>query len=635
MAKNTNKGAQRLPQPSRPVAAPKPKLSQLVKIPELPNLDLPEWLNSFKTQAIIVGFLAIALYCNTFQHEYALDDTIVIAKNEYVYEGFAGLKDIFTRDGYDSYYKQFNSSNQLAGGRYRPLSFATFAIEQQFLGPIPASKVDSVVQHAGEGGPQEKKLISDMHVRHVLNVLWYTLAVIALLYFLRKVVFKTSPVMALIAAIIFTIHPLHTEVVANVKSRDEILSILFMSLTFIYAFRYEEEKAQGRKWLIVALSCFMLAFLSKEYAVGLMILLPLAFYLFKGYDVPKSIMACVPYFIVTGVYMVIRKMIVAPMSEDSVNDILNNPYALATDAERVATQISTTLNYLKLLIFPHPLSADYSYNTIPYKEFSHPQVLISLAVHIGLIVAFVKLLKQRHVLSFAIAFYMINILLICNLIFNIGGTMGERLCFHSSAGFAMAVAYLLVAGAAKLQSEMSRKALVGVCTVAIIGLCSYKTIDRNRYWKNDQTLFFEDIKVAPNSVLVNADVASSYINLSENEKTEWQRQHSIHTGLKYFAKAIEINPSFVSGYANSGMAYFKLKKPDSAFYSFSKVAELYPRYPRLGEMFYNVGVNFYLEKRYSEAIKSWNICLRMDITPQIRAQAQNALQVLANQGITR
>ena len=55
----------------------------------------------------------------------AHDDGIVIVKNEYVQEGFAGLKGIFTKDAYDSYYRQLNTINQLSGGRYRPLSVST------------------------------------------------------------------------------------------------------------------------------------------------------------------------------------------------------------------------------------------------------------------------------------------------------------------------------------------------------------------------------------------------------------------------------------------------------------------------------------------------------------------------------
>jgi hypothetical protein len=68
-------------------------------------------------QAVIIALLAIAFYWNTFKHEYALDDTVVILKNEYVHQGFAGIPDILTKDAYFSYYEQLKSSNQLSGGR--------------------------------------------------------------------------------------------------------------------------------------------------------------------------------------------------------------------------------------------------------------------------------------------------------------------------------------------------------------------------------------------------------------------------------------------------------------------------------------------------------------------------------------
>jgi PAS domain S-box-containing protein len=83
---------------------------------------------------IIIMLFSIALYANTFKHQYALDDEIVISKNEYVLRGIAGIPDIFSKDLFDSFYKQMNTTAQLAGGRYRPLAVATFAIEQEFIG---------------------------------------------------------------------------------------------------------------------------------------------------------------------------------------------------------------------------------------------------------------------------------------------------------------------------------------------------------------------------------------------------------------------------------------------------------------------------------------------------------------------
>ncbi len=259
-----------------------------------------------------------------------------------------------------------------------------------------------------------------------------------------------------------------------------------------------------------------------------------------------------------------------------------------------------------------------------------------MIVHAVIIRYFFYYLKRRHVLAFAIAFYLVNVLLICNIIFNIGGTMGERLIYHSSVGFAIAVAYFLYMGSEKIKSAATgRMALAGVMVV-LIGLCGYKTIDRNHYWKNDQTLFFEDIKVQPNSVLVNADVASSYVNRADLETDEKKKEEDIRTGIKYFSKAIQINPKFVSGYLNRGMAYFKLKQPDSSIVNLDSVRILYPRYPKLDEMYFNVGVNFYMNKKYPEAIRTWQVCKSIAVpNSPIWVNAQNALAVMVKEGHMR
>lgn len=76
----------------------------------------------------------LVLYANTFHHSYAMDDELVILKNLNVQKGLAGLKDIFTTDAYQGYYDMMGAASPLAGGRYRPLSIATFAIEQEIFG---------------------------------------------------------------------------------------------------------------------------------------------------------------------------------------------------------------------------------------------------------------------------------------------------------------------------------------------------------------------------------------------------------------------------------------------------------------------------------------------------------------------
>lgn len=632
MAKKTNTPVKKpvQPQPVRPAAAQ----AALPVREQVKDPNIPAWLYDFKIQAIVACVLALVLYFNTFKHEYALDDTIVIVKNEYVHEGFKGIDDIFTKDAFDSYYRQFNSSNQLSGGRYRPLSIATFAIEQQFFGSVPPEKVDSVLERGLSyemKSPAEQWFLRNMHIRHVFNVLWYMGCIVVLLYFLRYIVFKENHIMALIAVILFTAHPIHTEVIANVKSRDEIMSLLLICSTFIFAFKYHEHKKTS--YLAAAMVSMFLAFLAKEYAITLLLLLPLAFYVFNGFSIGKCFTAMFPYFGVVAAYLAMRFSIVGKKNESSDNDLLNNPYANADETEQLATKISTSLNYLKLLIFPHPLSSDYSYNTIPYKNFAHPQVWASLGIHGAMFWQMFKLFTKRHVLSFALAFYLINLLIVSNLIFNLGGTMGERLVFHSSVGFCIIVAYFLYKAMEKIKPAATGRLAVMGCVMLITVLYGFKTIDRNKAWKNDETLFFEDIKTTPNSVLVNSNVASSYINMAEANKDSVKKMEALRMGIKYYNKVLEIHPTFVSGFMNRGVAYLKLGMPDSAKANYDMAMKLYPNYPKLFEVYYNLGVCYYLNGRIQDAIAIWQQVMRMNPQYVLAQQSINTATMQLQQAM--
>ena len=597
----------------------------------------------FKVQAVIIAVLAFVFYFNSFFNEYAHDDGIVIVKNEYVQEGFSGIPKILTRDAYDSYYRQLNTTNQLHGGRYRPLSIVTFAIEQQFFGAVQQDQLDSVLKQNiayGVRGPQEQKLVNNMHVRHIINVLWYILSVIAFLYLLRYIVFKTNPMMAFIAAIIFTIHPIHTEVVANVKSRDEIMSLLFICLTFIFTFKYQEDKKI--KMLIAALLSYFLAFLSKEYAITLVALLPLSLYIFNRYSIKDSIKAFLPFIAVIIVYLVLRSQTAVEASSGSDNEVLNNPYLFATSAEKLATEISTSLNYLKLLIFPHPLSADYSYNSIPYVDFSNPMVWLSLIVHGGMVVAMFMLFPRRQslpslpsisaiptaavdfrgVLCFAIAFYLLHLALVCNIFFDIGATMGERLIYHSSVGFAIAAAYFVCIAADKINDKaMAQKSLAGFMVVLIV-LSGYKTITRNADWKNDSALFSADIKTVPNSVLVCANVGASDITLADYAKNGKEKNELLTTAVSLLNHALSIHHKFVAAYLNRGIAYYKLGRIDEAKANIDSVKLLYPSYPTLPAMYKLIG-DYYMKNgwdsygkygKYAEAIIEFKKGIAIDPT---------------------
>src|SRR5262245_18156818 len=154
--------------------------------------------------------LAFVLYGNTVGHRYALDDTVVLTRNAYVKAGLAGLPDIFTHDALAGT-EILSHTGLTEGGRYRPLSMAMFAVEYQLFGLSP--------------GPS-----------HLINVLLFGLTGAALFALFRRLPLERAsgpwPWLATAATLLFLAHPIHTEVVANIKGRDELLALLLSLAAF-------------------------------------------------------------------------------------------------------------------------------------------------------------------------------------------------------------------------------------------------------------------------------------------------------------------------------------------------------------------------------------------------------------------
>ena len=334
-------------------------------------------------------------------------------------------------------------------------------------------------------------------------------------------------------------------------------------------------------------------------------------------------------------------------------EILNNPYLLATQQEQWATKLFVLLKYFGLCWFPHPLSSDYSFNSILFRTFKSWDTLLSLALHIGLLYAGVKLVLKKHILGFAIAVYFAFLLMIGNILMDIGATMGERLLFHSTIGFVIALAWMILKGFEKLPASMSltlkRVAFLSLVTVMTF-LYGCKTWERNWDWKNDITLFLKDVETMPNSVLVLGNAGARYIDLASTKtyvsnphdtslvqlkdlskqpgeedsditKTLKPKFGSIETyhvdsvdkvafnkkriaflekGLKYLKHAIELHPRYVNGYLNLGLGSYQLGRDRDALFYWKQAEALYPNNPYL-KNYYIVFYNDLLNRGYQKA----------------------------------
>ena len=541
-------------------------------------------LRSFKIQAVILAILCLVLYGNTFSHESAFDDRMAIVDNEYVQQGVTGIPATLTSDAYESYLTGKGGGNQLSGGRYRPLSLITFAIEQQILGTVTDSETPAA---------REERVAQEMHPRHVVNMLLYLLSVIALLYLFREVYFRDNYIVAFIAALLFAVHPIHTEVVANVKSRDEILSVLFITLTLILVHRYQV--AGKMKYLWLGLVSFFLALLSKEYAVSVLVLIPLQLWVFTSRSAKECINKSLPFLLPFALYLLLRFSAVSDPAPGAAQNVLNNPYLYAMPGQKVASELAVLLRYIELLFFPNPLSADYSYRAIPYVSFANPVVWLSLTVNGSLVAAMSLLIGRKHVLGLALAFYFIHLAIVSNIFFNVGAPMGERLIYHSSIGFCMVVAWLLYKGFEKLNSPSMLNWGLGVVVALLVSVSALATISRNNDWKNDATLFLADVEKVPNSLLANNNAAAacmSYAKLAGDgpERTAW-----FEKAIAFYSHALSVDSSYTIALLNRGLCYYNLHYPAKALPDWLKVRQYNPGQQNL-EKYMAIAANFFMVK---------------------------------------
>ncbi len=579
----------------------------------LPELHENGWLflKSYVFQAIVIAVIGIVFYGSTVKNQYALDDDIIMKQNMYVQKGFSGIDEILANDAYKSYYESMGVEQQLSGGRYRPLSIVTFAIEQQIFGETYGDRYTEVrdslfdLQKKGindlvtnrltvEKNELDKKIketnmeIAD--VRHGFQVFWYIIALLVLLWLFREHIFRSNADIAFLTVLLFAIHPIHTEVVANVKSRDEIFSILFIGLTFIFFFRYDLKKK--RKDLLWAMSCFFLAFLSKEYAIAMVVLIPASLMIFHKRKLSDLYYLLVPIGAVVVVYGLIHIGAIGKTVpiDKTKQDPLNDPYLYSSPLETFLSKINRLDDYLYLLIYPWPLVSDYSYQHFPYSDLADPMVLLSLAVHVGLVILLFRLWKKRHPLSFALLLYLGFFALVCNIFFDIGATMGERLIFHSSLGFCMAIAWLAVKGLERV-GQAQRYILTGVFLLLCIPAFMI-TQKRNADWINDYTLFTADVITHPNSALTNGNAGARYMDrglyylgrdtiIGKDTIQKYGRDTvKVHryadTALVYLLKATKLHKKYVNGYLNLGLCYYYTDRYEEAAEAWGSAYRYFP-----------------------------------------------------------
>lgn len=520
---------------------------------------LPSWLTNRKLHLVTVFSLAFILYANTLSHNYALDDAIVITDNMYTSEGISGFPGILTKDTFFGFFKEEGKAQLVAGGRYRPFTLLLFAIEIQLFGSQP-------------------------WVGHLMNILYFGLTGIVL-YLLLLQLFRLrfsegqAYFVALAATILFVAHPIHTEVVANIKGRDEIISLLGSIGALYFSLRAYLEKKPT--WNILAGVIFFAGLLSKENAITFLAIAPLTYYFFTKAKSGTIIRQLVPFAAAAVLFLIIRFSILGFSLGEAPRELMNNPFLKIVGdqwvpfgfGEKLATILFTLGKYLQLLVFPHPLTHDYYPQHIYLMNWGDWRVLLSLAAYIGLLVYAVKGFGRRDPISYSILFFLISLSIVSNILFPIGTNMSERLIFMPSVGFCLAVAVL----AWRLHLRLGKKVMPVLAGLAlIVVLLGVKTVVRNQAWKDNFTLFSTDIYHSPNSAKLRNAMGGELLTQSLKPGNETQQQAMWQEAVGHLQEAIRMHPTYKGAYILLGNAYNYLKQYDQSIAMYQKALQVAP-----------------------------------------------------------
>lgn len=556
---------------------------------------LPAFFSNTLLQSGLIFAFAFLLYANTLTHGFVLDDAIVITDNMFTQQGVKGIGGILSNDTFFGFFKVEGKETLVSGGRYRPMTLVLFA----FLYQISTSPF----------------------IFHLFTVLLFAFTCVVLYRTLLLLLSpsasitqqggnpigwaQSAPMVAWLASVLFAAHPIHTEVVANIKGCDEILTLLGC-LGALYC-SLKAWDTQQFKWSIAAGALFFIACLSKENAAAFVVLIPLALWLFRldrhrlaegGLDRRKLTeggstskvnnkqsvwSSSIPIFVAFAAFFVLRGTILHWRFGGEPMELMNNPFLKLegnqwvkfAPAERLATILYTLGRYVQLLFVPHPLTHDYYPRQIGIMSFGNPMVLFSLALYGFLAYWGVQGMRRREASAYGVLLYLLPLGIVSNLVFPIGTNMGERFAFMPSVGFCFLVGLFLN----KYWSKNSVQVLVLFGVVVL--LFSIKTFTRNFAWESNERLFMTDAEVSINSAKLQNACGGVLFDKATKEKDLEKQQMLSRQAIPHLDQAIKIYPNYKDAFISRGGAHYALKEYPEAIADYRRAVQLDMNDPKL------------------------------------------------------
>ncbi len=354
-----------------------------------------------------------------------------------------------------------------------------------------------------------------------------------------------------LVAVFFALHPIHTEPVNNLKSRDELLALAFGLAALWHYLRYcFTGRLSSAIW---AGACYLLALLSKETPITFLALAPAFGLFFKLKPWATLLKRMWPLALAAAIFLLLRYLVISAHSMGSqAFTYFDQPMLLAnTWSLSLGTKLWVFGKNLSLLVFPHPLTSSYFYNDIPIVPVYNFFALLSLFAILGLLWFAYHGWRRGQLYGLGLATFFVTFSLFSHFIIPMGNAMGERLLLTPSLGACIVFADLAVRLLGPLPSLRDVNSYFRQYEAPLIILvflafaCLARIATRNTVWQNNFTLASNDVITSPNSYILTRQAALEYEKAAQQSIGALARKSMNSNAGRYFKKALKIDSANV------------------------------------------------------------------------------------------
>lgn len=541
--------------------------------------------------------LSVVVFSPALRGEFVSDDRNAIVSNGYV-TGGASAADIFSN------YSWWGAERADAPG-YRPLVTWTFARTHDLHG-------------------------LSVYPYHLTNLLLHGL--VGGLVYLLALRLGAEQAGAAGAAALFVVLPIHTEAVAWVVGRAELLAAAGFAGALLAAIEFRNKGG----WLLPALAGILLlaALWSKENAITLLAL-PVFLAALYPSDATRPLRGAsrdliVSVALLAGVaaYFATRATAEGPFFPDYKADLLDNPLSAAGTWAQAAGALSILGRYLVLTVWPARMSIDYSYDATGIGPgFSgDAYAVLALGAIAGLAWAGYRTYRERPIVAFGLLTTAASYSIVSNTVLPIGTLIGERLFYLPTLGLCLAASPLF---------ESVTRALPPRTAVAIAGvpLIAYAAVSYQRaeVWQSPVALFESAAAAYPRSARAHMELGSAYGAAGRGADAEAALERAMEILPEYgaaaynlgnlyartgryddavgvYEAALEHSPNLVQAWYNLGLVFGLLNQPQYAVRALGRAAEIAPNDPlsqqAFGDALMRVGRNEDAVSAYDRALEA-------------------------------